>query len=96
MWYSEEFQSINSHNTIADDLKRCKYGETKCISDVMQSILRQKAEVGDRRLDLAVIDPFPVKKLSIKRGGDGPIVLDLVFSNSKVYGIKALQTKGIK
>lgn len=64
--------------------------------DVMQSILREKAEVGDRRLDLVVIDPFPVKKLSIKRGGDGPIVLDLVFSNSKVYGIKAFQTKGIK
>lgn len=64
--------------------------------DVMQSILREKAEVGDRRLDLAVIDPFQVKKLSIKRGGDGPIVLDLTFSNSKVYGIKALQTKGIK
>lgn len=61
--------------------------------DALQLILREKAEVGDRSLDLGVIDPFPIKKLSIKRG---PIVLDLTFDSSKIYGIKTVQPKNIK
>lgn len=64
--------------------------------DALQLILREKAEVGDRSLDLGVIDPFPIKKLSIKRAGEGPIVLDLTFDSSKIYGIKTVQPKNIK
>lgn len=64
--------------------------------DALQLILREKAEVGYKSLDLGVLDPFPIKNLRIKRGGEGPIVLDLTFSNSKAYGIKTLQPKNIK
>lgn len=86
---------VNLRNTIAEDPKRCKYGETKCILNAVNLILKERWQ-GDSGLDLGRLDPFPVDKLIIGKGGDGPIAIDLTFTNNKIYGLKTMQATSIK
>lgn len=52
--------------------------------------------MGDKSLDLDRFDPFPVDKLTVRKGGEGPISIDLTFTNNKIYGLKTMQAKSIK
>lgn len=91
-----ELNLTSPYNTIAEDPKRCKYGESKCILNAVNLILRERSEVGDKSLDLDRFDPFPVDKLIVGKGGEGPIAIDLTFTNNKIYGLKTMQAKSIK
>ncbi|XP_062123312.1 uncharacterized protein LOC133836737 [Drosophila sulfurigaster albostrigata] len=79
-----------------DDPKPCKHSDSECIKNVVNQLLHEKGDKGDVGLDLVKLDPYPLKKLSIQKGKDSPISIDLVFTDNLVHGLKNIKVTGIR
>ncbi|XP_030374331.1 uncharacterized protein LOC115623915 [Scaptodrosophila lebanonensis] len=79
-----------------DDPKPCKHADKKCLLNIVNHLLSEKAVVGDSSINLVKLDPLRVAKMNIKQGADSPVNIDLTFTDNEVFGIKTLKLLDIR
>ncbi|KAM8705855.1 hypothetical protein ACLKA7_010191 [Drosophila subpalustris] len=79
-----------------DDPKPCKYGDSECIVNIINKFMIEKAATGDPGLNLVPIEPFAIDKLSIQKGADSPISINLQLTNNYVHGLGSTRIKSVR
>ncbi|KAH8414039.1 hypothetical protein KR222_002846, partial [Zaprionus bogoriensis] len=74
-----------------EDPKPCKHGDSQCIMNIINYLMREKATEGDPDLNLAKLDPLLIAKINIKQGAESPVNIDLTFKDNVVRGLKTLK-----
>ncbi|XP_034486571.1 protein takeout [Drosophila innubila] len=84
------------HGNFPDDPKPCKYGDTKCIVSIINRLIIEKSETGDSDINIVKFEPFPVDKLSIRKGANSPININLELTNNYIYGLSTTRIKSVR
>ncbi|KAL9888502.1 protein takeout-like [Glossina fuscipes fuscipes] len=77
-----------------NDPKPCNYGDSECIKKLFNYLVQEKKE-GDSSINLLPIDPLIPEDIYITQGGDGPVQLNLTFSNSQILGLSKAVAKEV-
>lgn len=92
--------SSNKYAVVADKIKRCKYGDTKCLAETMTRIFVDYPN-GIPEIGLGSLDPFVIASSSLGSGdrqANGalvPINLNITMKNIKVRGWKKLEVTSV-
>lgn len=79
---------------LANDLKRCHYGDVECIRDTI-NLYARTLQKGRRDLGLIPFDPLYVDEVVIEQGNKSPVNVNLKFRNLKGYGIGTANVKSV-
>ncbi|KAI8120734.1 Protein takeout [Lucilia cuprina] len=78
-----------------NDPKPCKYGDTECIKEVIDSLFKNKLD-GDDSINLKKLNPLGVKIVNIQQGKESPVNMNLNLKNNLVYGLETQKTIKVK
>lgn len=77
------------------ELRRCPLGDTSCIKDVANFILREKSH-GVSELNLIDLNPLQTDEIVIKGGKGGKVDVDVRFSKSFITGLQNVYVETIR
>ncbi|XP_037827503.1 protein takeout-like [Lucilia sericata] len=73
-----------------DDPKPCKYEDSECIIEIINSLFKDKLD-GDDSINLQSLNPLKANTVNIHQGKESPVSLDLVLKNNLMYGFEKLK-----
>ncbi|XP_037827501.1 protein takeout-like [Lucilia sericata] len=65
----------------SDDPKPCKYEDSECIIEIINSLFKDKLD-GDDSINLQSLNPLKANTVNIHQGKESPVSLDLVLKNN--------------
>lgn len=68
---------------------KCKHSDTVCLKNVIQLYVKQAAK-GIPEIDLPPLEPYLLETISIKKGKQSPVAINLNFYDSLISGLSTI------
>lgn len=73
-------------STIAEDIPRCRAGDTDCLPKVITDIVQQHPN-GHSGLSIPRMEPLRINRIDISQGKDSPIAINLNLKDLDLSGL---------